>query len=77
MYDMARERAFDRRMEWPSFDEFWKRGYLEIPEASKPHVIFEDSGSIQRVIRFLPHRDDRIFSEKSRAFNYRIAPVKS
>ena len=32
-------RANPRVLDWPSFDEFWERGYLEIPEASTPHVI--------------------------------------
>lgn len=42
LYNTAREQAARREMPWPGFDEFWERGYLEIPEASHPSVQFED-----------------------------------
>jgi biotin/methionine sulfoxide reductase len=42
MYDAARKRALASAMEWPGFDEFWARGYVEVPEASAPYVLFED-----------------------------------
>jgi biotin/methionine sulfoxide reductase len=40
MYERARERADNSNMKWPPFDDFWEQGFLEIPAASEPHVLF-------------------------------------
>ncbi len=42
MYEGARERASRLQLHWPDFDEFWHQGYLEVPEAEQPYVLFEE-----------------------------------
>ena len=42
LYESARVRAAQRQIAMPSFDEFWHRGYLELPVKSQPDVSFED-----------------------------------
>jgi biotin/methionine sulfoxide reductase len=42
LYDTARKQAARWEMHWPDFDEFWTRGYFEMPKASIPFVQFED-----------------------------------
>ncbi|PTE10773.1 molybdopterin dinucleotide binding domain-containing protein, partial [Mesorhizobium helmanticense] len=41
MYQRARERAAQADMRWPDFDAFWDQGFVEIPAAEKPYVLFE------------------------------------
>ncbi len=41
LYETAGEQAAKRGMRWDSFDEFWERGYFEMPAAVKPIVLFE------------------------------------
>ena len=41
LYDVARERADERLIEFPEFEDFWAQGHLEIPAHDKPHVILE------------------------------------
>ena len=41
MYESARDRASHAQMHWPDFDEFWEKGFIEIPPADKPYVIFD------------------------------------
>lgn len=75
MYDSARDRAIKHGMEWPDFDEFWRRGYVEIPEVSEPHVIFDQ-------FRADPNRNPlptpsgrvEIFSERIASYNYADCP---
>jgi biotin/methionine sulfoxide reductase len=75
MYDSARERAIKHGMEWPGFDEFWRRGYVEVPEGSAPHVIFDE-------FRADPNRNPlptpsgriEIFSERIAGYNYADCP---
>ena len=42
LYEDARERAAERLVDYPSFDEFWEKGHVEIPAPERPHVLFED-----------------------------------
>ncbi|MGE0682591.1 MAG: molybdopterin guanine dinucleotide-containing S/N-oxide reductase [Candidatus Binatia bacterium] len=42
LYETARAQAARWEMRWPDFDEFWTRGYFEMPKASSPFVLFED-----------------------------------
>ena len=42
LYETARERAAQREIRWPDFDEFWERGYIETPLQPRPYVLFED-----------------------------------
>jgi biotin/methionine sulfoxide reductase len=40
IYEGALERARHADMRWPAFDEFWEQGFIEIPAAPEPHVLF-------------------------------------
>jgi len=75
IYDLARERANPRVAEWPGFDEFWRRGYLEIPEASRPHVLFEQfRADPERNPLPTPSGRIEIFSEKIASYSYADCP---
>ncbi len=75
MYEAARQRANPHVVEWPGFDEFWRRGYLEIPEASTPHVLFEEF-RMNPDGNLLPTPSGRIeiFSERIASYNYADCP---
>ena len=75
IYDKARERANPRVLEWPRFNEFWRRGYLETPEAQTPTVIFEEF-RMNPDANPLPTPSGRIeiFSEKIASYNYADCP---
>jgi biotin/methionine sulfoxide reductase len=75
MYEAARGRANPRVVEWPDFDEFWRRGYLEIPEASTPHVLFEEF-RMDPDGNPLPTPSGRIeiFSDRIASYNYADCP---
>jgi biotin/methionine sulfoxide reductase len=75
MYHTARERAATLAMEWPAFDEFWRRGYVEIPEVSEPHVIFgEFRADPNRNPLPTPSGRIEIFSEKIASYHYADCP---
>ncbi|MEE3650648.1 MULTISPECIES: molybdopterin guanine dinucleotide-containing S/N-oxide reductase [unclassified Brenneria] len=42
LYADCRARQNDAGQLWPSFDEFWRHGHVEIPMDEKPFVFFED-----------------------------------
>ncbi|MCV9879186.1 molybdopterin-dependent oxidoreductase [Brenneria izbisi] len=42
LYDDCRARQKEAGQSWPSFDAFWRQGYVEIPMDEKPFVFFED-----------------------------------
>jgi biotin/methionine sulfoxide reductase len=71
LYDTASEQAQKRGMRWDDFDEFWARGYFEMPAAPKPIILFEK-------FRADPNRDKlatpsgriEIFSAKIAALGY-------
>ncbi|MGO9452599.1 MAG: molybdopterin-dependent oxidoreductase [Candidatus Binataceae bacterium] len=71
IYEAAREQAPAYGQEWPAFDEFWARGYLEIPPVPSPHVLFEDFRR-DPVSDPLPTESGRIeiFSEKIASYRY-------
>ena len=75
IYDAAREHANRHVAEWPAFDEFWSRGYLEIPEASTPHILFEEF-RMNPDANPLPTPSGRIeiFSEKIASYHYDDCP---
>ena len=75
LYEAARERAARRKMDWPSFDEFWKRGYLELPAAAKKHVAFEDFRCDPERHRLAtPSGRIEIFSSRIASFGYEDCP---
>lgn len=76
LYDTSRDKAaaaYDQQ--WPSFDEFWARGYLEIPEVTNPYVLFEDFRN-DPTANPLPTPSGRIeiFSETIAGFGYDDCP---
>ena len=75
IYEAAREHANRHVAEWPAFDEFWSRGYLEIPEASTPHILFEEF-RMNLDANPLPTPSGRIeiFSEKIASYHYDDCP---
>jgi biotin/methionine sulfoxide reductase len=75
IYDRARERTNRHVMEWPTFDEFWRRGFLETPAAPTPHVLFEEF-RMNPDSNPLPTPSGRIeiFSEKIASYNYADCP---
>jgi len=42
LYESARERASRAEIELPDFDQFWERGYVELPIKPQAYVSFED-----------------------------------
>jgi biotin/methionine sulfoxide reductase len=42
LYDTARVQAGRWEMVWPDFDEFWERGFFEMPPTPQPFVLFEE-----------------------------------
>jgi biotin/methionine sulfoxide reductase len=71
LYDTASEQAAKRGMRWIDFDEFWERGYFEMPAASKPIVLFEKfRADPTRNHLATPSGRIEIFSEKIAGFGY-------
>jgi biotin/methionine sulfoxide reductase len=75
IYQEARARTNPRVAKWPDFDEFWRRGYLEVPEATTPNVLFEEF-RMNPDANPLPTPSGRIeiFSEKIASYNYADCP---
>jgi biotin/methionine sulfoxide reductase len=42
IYDQLKEQVAKEQVRMPEFDEFWQAGRVELPEAPKPFVLFED-----------------------------------
>ena len=71
LYDTASEQATKNGRPWIDFEEFWERGYFEMPAAPKPIVLFDK-------FRANPNRNKlatssgriEIFSEKIAGFGY-------
>ncbi|HWI18584.1 MAG TPA: molybdopterin-dependent oxidoreductase, partial [Vicinamibacterales bacterium] len=42
LYESLKEQVSQEQIRLPDFDEFWKAGRVEMPEAAKPYVMFED-----------------------------------
>jgi biotin/methionine sulfoxide reductase len=75
IYGAAREQAARMEMPWPDFDEFWARGYFEIPEASEPYVLFENfRRDPERYHLTTPSGRIELFSEKIAGYRYDDCP---
>ncbi|MGB6553285.1 MAG: molybdopterin-dependent oxidoreductase [Candidatus Binataceae bacterium] len=75
MFEVARERATQHGMQWPDFDEFWRRGYVEIPEVPEPHEIFDEfRADPDRNPLPTPSGRIEIFSEKIASYHYADCP---
>jgi biotin/methionine sulfoxide reductase len=71
LYETAGEQAAKRGMRWDSFDEFWERGYFEMPAAVKPIVLFEKFRADPNHNRLAtPSGRIEIFSEQIAGFGY-------
>lgn len=74
IYDRARERT-KTNLRWPDFDRFWELGYLEVPEAEAPYVLFEQfRRDPDRHPLNTPSRRIEIFSETIAGFSYEDCP---
>ena len=76
IYEKAREAGESPRgSNGRRFDEFWRRGYLEIPAAQTPYVLFEEF-RMNPDANPLPTPSGRIeiFSEKIASYNYADCP---
>ncbi|HTY54037.1 MAG TPA: molybdopterin guanine dinucleotide-containing S/N-oxide reductase [Candidatus Binataceae bacterium] len=74
IYDDAREQAAKRDAHlprWPEFEEFWERGYLELPQTPRPYVLFEQFRSDPGLHPLAtPSGRIEIFSERIQSFGY-------
>jgi biotin/methionine sulfoxide reductase len=74
LYDVAKERAKRRNAdwpEWPQFEEFWERGYLELPASPRPFVLFEQFRNDPTANPLgTPSGRIEIFSERIDGFGY-------
>jgi biotin/methionine sulfoxide reductase len=74
MYGVAKERAKRRNAdwpEWPRFEEFWERGYLELPISTRPFVLFEEFRNDPLANPLVtPSGRIEIFSEEIAGFGY-------
>jgi biotin/methionine sulfoxide reductase len=71
LYETARKQALRWELRWPDFDEFWERGYVEIPRRIKPIVGLEQFRR-DPLKHKLPTPSGRIelFSAKIAGFGY-------
>jgi biotin/methionine sulfoxide reductase len=75
LYEVAREQARRKDLEWPEFDEFWAQGHLEIPASSASIVGFEQfRGDPMRHKLATPSGRIELFSQKIAAFGYDDCP---
>ena len=72
IYETAREQRERRAGRGLHFDEFWERGYFEMPASPKPIVLFEKfRDESQSAIKLsTPSGRIEIFSEKIAGFGY-------
>jgi biotin/methionine sulfoxide reductase len=75
LYEASRERADRYGIELPGFDDFWARGYFEVPKPDEPHVMFGDF-RVDPSAHRLPTPSGRmeIFSERIASFGYADCP---
>jgi biotin/methionine sulfoxide reductase len=74
LYSLAKQRAARRNPDWPKwpqFEEFWVRGYFELPPASRPFVLFEQFRNDPTVNPLAtPSGRIEIFSDRIAGFGY-------
>jgi biotin/methionine sulfoxide reductase len=75
LYEASRERADRYAIELPGFDDFWAKGYFEVPKPDQPHVMFREFRAHPAAHR-LPTPSGRIelFSERIASFGYSDCP---
>ena len=75
LYEASRERADRYGIELPGFDDFWAKGYFEVPKPDAPHVMLREFRADPAAHR-LPTPSGRIeiFSERIASFDYCDCP---
>jgi len=69
--DSSSEQAAAKGARWIPFDEFWERGYFEMPEVPPNRVLFEDfRRDPEKRGLSTPSKRIEIFSEKISGFHY-------
>lgn len=75
LYETAQAQAARWEMRWPDFDEFWARGYFEMPKVTHPFVLFEDFRRDPVANPLVtPSGRIEIFSETIAGFSYDDCP---
>ena len=75
LYEASRERANRFDIDLPGFDEFWEKGYFEIPRPARAQVLFSDYRADPDRHRLgTPSGRIEIFSERIASFNYADCP---
>jgi biotin/methionine sulfoxide reductase len=74
LYDEAKGNAAKRNQDWPhwpDFEDFWERGYFELPAVHRPFVLFDQFRS-DPIVNPLATPSGRIeiFSERIASFKY-------
>jgi biotin/methionine sulfoxide reductase len=75
LYDTLRKQLAATQVEIPEFDEFWRRGSIEIPVPKLPHVMFGDfrADPVAHPLK-TPSGRVEIFSETIAGFGYADCP---
>ncbi|MDQ4060777.1 MAG: molybdopterin-dependent oxidoreductase, partial [Pseudomonadota bacterium] len=75
LYDVWRQRVAQHQVEVPSFDQFWERGYVEVPAPDTPYVMFADFRADPAAHPLnTPSGKIEIFSERIAGFGYDDCP---
>jgi biotin/methionine sulfoxide reductase len=74
LYNEAKSNAAKRNQDWPrwpDFEDFWERGYFELPAAPRPFVMFDEFRN-DPIVNPLATPSGRIeiFSERIASFKY-------
>jgi biotin/methionine sulfoxide reductase len=75
LYEASRERADRYGVELPGFDDFWQRGYFEVPRPARAQVMLADYRADPQAHRLsTPSGRIEIFSERIASFGYDDCP---
>jgi biotin/methionine sulfoxide reductase len=75
LFEASRERAHRFDIDLPGFDEFWEKGYFEVPRPAQPPVLFAGYRADPEQHRLgTPSGRIEIFSERIASFNYADCP---
>jgi biotin/methionine sulfoxide reductase len=75
LYDTARAAAARRNVAIPEFDEFWSRGYVELPEPVDDYVMLEEFRHNPEAFRLAtPSGRIELYSETIAGFRYDDCP---
>ena len=75
LFEASRERANRFDIDLPGFDEFWEKGYFEVPRPARPPVLFAGYRADPEQHRLTtPSGRIEIFSERIASFNYADCP---